>query len=81
MTVEGVAEEETVRLEWVGGKEQATGGDSEEVVGTFESGGSGMAAFGAAGAGEEAGDVAFDEVLVEVGEEVGEALVGVADVT
>ena len=78
MTIEGVAEEETIGLEWIGGKKQTADGNGGEVVGFFEGGGSGVTAFGTAMAGEETGDVTFDEMLVEIGEEMGEALVGPA---
>ena len=66
-----VTEEKTVWLEGVVGEEETAGGGREEVVGAFEGGGSGVAAFGWAIANEEAGDVALDEVLVEVGEQMG----------
>ena len=75
-----VAEEEVIGLHWVMGKQEAADGDSGEVIGFFEDGGSGMAAFGGTIAQNEAGGVAFDEALVEVDEEMAETFVGPAAV-
>ena len=57
-----------------------TDGDGGEVFGTFKDGWAGVSAFGMTMAGDEAGDVVFDEVLVKVGEETSEMLVGAAAV-
>jgi hypothetical protein len=73
-----LAEKQAIGLHGVGGKEETADGDGGEMVGLFERGGSGLFAFGTTMAGEETGDVAFDETLVEVGEQVGEVLVGEA---
>ena len=70
MTREGVTEQDVIRLYRVHGvwsEQQTAGGNSEEVIGLFEDGGFGVAAFGATVAHEQAGDVVGEEVLVEVG--------------
>jgi hypothetical protein len=72
----GLAEKQTIGLHGIGGKQETTDGDGGEMVGLFERGGSGLFALGTTMAGEETGDVAFDEALIEVGEQVVEVLVG-----
>ncbi len=76
MAILGVAEEKAVGLDGVGREEEATDGDGGEVVGLFESGWSGLFAFGPAVAHEQTGDIAFDESLVEVYEQTTEILIG-----
>lgn len=68
MTVDGVAQEETVGFDGVGGEEETADGDDGEMVAAFEGGGFGVSASGVAVAHEQAGDAAFDQVLVEVRE-------------
>jgi hypothetical protein len=67
MATEDVAQEETMGLEGIGGKQETADGDGVEVVGSFEDGWLGKTTFSMTVAGDEAGDVAFDKVLVEVG--------------
>jgi hypothetical protein len=67
-----------IRLHGISGHEETTCGNTQEPFGAFEDGGTGEAAFGAAVAHDEAGDAAFEEVLIEVGEELAQALVGPA---
>ena len=74
----GVAQEDAMGLEGVTREQETTGGEGEEVVGSFKDGWSGMTAFGATVANEYTGDIACDEALVEVGKELGEAPIGPA---
>jgi hypothetical protein len=73
-----VGQQEMIRLHGISGHEETTCGNTQETFGTFEDGGTGEAAFGAAVAHDEAGDAAFYEVLIEIGEQLTEALVGPA---
>jgi hypothetical protein len=73
-----VGQEEVIRLDGIRCEEKTADGDGEEALGAFEDGGSGMAAEGRTVADEQAGNVAFDEVLVEISEQMTEALVGPA---
>ncbi len=56
-------------------------GGGGEVVGFFERGGLGVAAFGATVAQDKAGDAVVDEEMVEIGEQVAETLFGITVVT
>lgn len=61
-----VAEEETIRLQRVGGEPEATLGEVLEMVRSFKNGRAGVSAFGRAVANKEAGDVVLDEMQLEV---------------
>ena len=76
MVALGVAQKEVFGLEGVGGKQETADRDGGEEVGVFQDGWSGVAAFSRTTANEEAGDVAFNELLVEVEEQIAEAVVG-----
>ena len=76
MTVDGVAQEETIRLSGIRREQEAADSLSQEMVGSFQDGGFCMATFGGTVADEEAGDVALDELQVEICEEMGETHVG-----
>ena len=77
IVVLGLSQEEAVvGYEGVVGQEKATDCDGGEVVGFFEDGWAGVTTLAWTGANEEAGDVAFDELLVEVDEEVAEGFEG-----
>ena len=73
-----VGEQEMIRLHGISCHEETTCGDTQEAFGAFQGGGTGEAAFGAAVAHDEAGDAAFETVLIEIGEQLTEALVGPA---
>ncbi len=79
--VEGMAEQDVRGLHGIGGEQEMADGGGGKVVGFFERGGLGMAAFGATVAQEEAGDAVVDEEMVEIGEQVAETLFGVTVVT
>ena len=76
MTIEGMAQEDAVGLEGVGDKQEPTGGDDSEMVRTLKNSWSGVSAFGMTIAGDEAGDLMFDEELVKFGEQMPETLIG-----
>jgi hypothetical protein len=73
-----VGEEEMIRLYGISCHQQTACGDPMETLGTFEDGGTGEAAFGAAVTHDEAGNTAFYKVLIQIGEEPPQALVGPA---
>jgi hypothetical protein len=76
MTTPGVAQEETVGLHRVGGEQEMADSKSGKVIGAFERRGSSMSASGMTVAEEEAGHVAFDELLIEVYQEMIEVSIG-----
>ena len=80
VTIEGMGKEEVVGLHWVGGEQEATDSDGGEVIRSFKDGWAGVSTLGMTIAGDEAGNVVFDEALVEVCEQVAETLVGPATV-
>jgi hypothetical protein len=73
-----VGEQEMIRLHGISCHEETACGDPLETFGTFEDGGTGEAAFGPTVAHDEAGDAAFEQVLIEIGEETAQASVGPA---
>jgi hypothetical protein len=74
----GVREQEVRRIDGIRRKEHATGSNAQEALGALEDGGAGVATFSRTVANKEAGDVAFDQMLIEVSKEVTQALVGPA---
>jgi hypothetical protein len=78
VTVKVMTEEEVIRLHWVGREKETADGDVEEVFWALKNGWSGVSTFGMTIAGDEAGDVVFDEALIEAGEQTMEVLIGPA---
>jgi hypothetical protein len=81
VTVCYVAEEEAIRLERIGGEQEATDGEVLEMIRSFKNRWSGVSTFGMTITDEEAGDVVFDEVRLQVCEETRETLVVPAAIT
>jgi hypothetical protein len=70
-----VREQQLMGVEGIRGEEHAIGGDAQKALGAFQDGWTGVAAFGWTVANDEAGEVAFDQVLIEISEELAQALV------
>ncbi len=78
MTTEGMAQEDAVGKEGVGDEQEPIGGDDSETVRTLNNRWPCESSFGMTVAGDEAGNLMFDEELVKLGEQVPETLVGPA---
>ena len=78
MTADGVAQEETIGFDGVGGEQETADANGGEMVGSFHDGWSSMSPSGRTIANEKTGNVALDESLVEVREEMGETQTGEA---
>ena len=71
-----MTQEETIRVQWVGREEQTASSDVGKLVGTLKNGGTSVSTSGWTIAGDDAGDVIVDEVLIEVCEQVAKTVVG-----
>jgi hypothetical protein len=75
VTIEVMTQEEMIGLHRVGCEEETTDSDVVEAVRAFKNGWTGVTSFGVTVAGDETGDIVFNEALVEGGEQPVEALV------